>query len=124
MSAIFPPVLNISEFESYYPDCIQLTNGQLNMLWIKVARITPSLVWDMSQQTAQFFWYSVLAHLCYLSISKQSGRLIGATQGNTSSTFENLGTDMSGSLQWWYQTSAGAEIAQLMKQQGGITYVS
>lgn len=122
------PVLNYQEFLGLFSEFnisifTQNNNQILNFLWVKVRNITPTSIFGFDDQRALYYFYTVLAHLCQLFLTKQSGRLVNATTGNTSSGFETLTSSTAGSLQWWYETSYGSEIAQLIKQQGGFDYV-
>ena len=116
--AIFPP-LNPTDFTNKYPQYAGIPSSTLQNLWIGVEINTPPFIGQYSQNTANHYWYVVLAHYCELWQTNQAGRVTSATQGDTTTTLENLGSP---NLMWWSSTNWGSEIAQMIRMRGGAFY--
>lgn len=117
--AVFPAV-NPTDFKTKYPMYADISDATIINLWVAVELNSPGFFWAYSQNTANHYWYVVLAHYCQLWQTQQAGRITAASEGDVNVTLEQLGAP---SLQWWCSTNFGNEIAQLLRRRGGFTYV-
>ena len=122
MTAIFQP-LNPADFQAKYPQYANISADTLQNLWVAVELNLPGFFWAYSQNTFNHYTYICLAHFCQLRLTQQPGRVTQGTQGDTSTTLENMPVGSAGSLQWWCQTNWGSEIAQLMRRKAGAVYI-
>jgi len=120
MAAVFHE-LDPADFKLQYPMYSDIPDNILLNLWIAVELNAPGFFWAYSQNTANHYWYVVLAHYCQLWNTQQAGRITDAAEGDVSMSLEQLGAP---SLQWWCSTNWGNEVAQLLRRRGGATYVT
>lgn len=120
MSAVFPS-LNPTDFKSKYKMYVDISDDTLQNLWVSVELNAPKFLFNYSQNTANHYFYIILAHYCELWQTRQAGRVVSATAKDVSTNFEVM--DMP-TLQWWATTNWGNEISQLIRRRGGAFYVS
>ncbi len=115
------PTLDITAWRTIYTMYSQVSDAVLNNLWVGVETTTPAMILAYSQSKINYYYYLVLAHYAEMWLTQQNGRVVAATQKDTATTFESLGSP---TLQWWASTQWGAQIAQLIRQRGGATWVA
>lgn len=117
--AVFP-ALNPTDFKNKYPMYSDISDDTMLNLWVAVELNAPYFFWQYTQNTANHYWYVVLAHYCQLWQTMQAGKINNAAEGDVSVGYENLGQP---SRMWWCSTSWGNEVSQLIRRRGGFTYV-
>lgn len=110
--------LNPTDFKAKYPMYSDIPDETLENLWVAVELNSPGFFWNYSQNTANHYWYIVLAHYSQLWQTQQAGRITAAAEGDVNVTYEGV----SPSLAWWSSTNWGNEVAQLLRKRGGFTY--